>query len=249
MGGTGGMSVVAGRVMPLPKGAWDSTTEYHILDIVSRSNASYMATGTSTGVDPAGSGGSAYWMQIVSSQTTFAGLSDVQLTNLANGQVSIYNSTSQKWENGAIPTPDISGKADKVTSATNGHLAGLDSNGNLTDSSIAATDVRTGTVGVANGGTGATTLTSGAVLIGNGTSAVQTRAITNNTATSGAVTGSTNIPTMNTLRFAMNRTTSVAAADTNYSTIMARGIYATTTDLTAGTTSLTNGTIALVYEN
>ena len=30
--------------------------------------------------------------------------------------------------------PDISGKADKVTSATNGNLAGLDANGNLTDS-------------------------------------------------------------------------------------------------------------------
>ena len=41
--------------------------------------------------------------------------------------------------------PDISGKADKVTGATNGHIAGLDSNGNLTDSGIAATDVATTT--------------------------------------------------------------------------------------------------------
>lgn len=31
---------------------------------------------------------------------------------------------------------DISGKADKVTNATAGHLAGLDSNGNLTDSGV-----------------------------------------------------------------------------------------------------------------
>lgn len=31
---------------------------------------------------------------------------------------------------------DVTGKADKVTNATSGHLAGLDSNGNLTDSGV-----------------------------------------------------------------------------------------------------------------
>lgn len=36
---------------------------------------------------------------------------------------------------------DISGKADKVASATNGDVATLDSNGNLVDSGIASTDV------------------------------------------------------------------------------------------------------------
>lgn len=35
---------------------------------------------------------------------------------------------------------NISGKADKVSNATNGHLAGLDSNGNLTDSGKSASD-------------------------------------------------------------------------------------------------------------
>lgn len=38
---------------------------------------------------------------------------------------------------------DISGKADKVSGATNGHIAGLDGNGNPTDSGIAGTDVST----------------------------------------------------------------------------------------------------------
>lgn len=38
---------------------------------------------------------------------------------------------------------DLSGKADKVDGATNGNLAGLDSNGNLTDSGIAASSVAT----------------------------------------------------------------------------------------------------------
>lgn len=101
----------------------------------------------------------------------------------------------------------------------------------------------TGTLPVANGGTGATTLSSGQVLIGNGASAVQGRAITNNTATSGAITGSTNLLTMNTLKNALNRATSVAAADTGYTTYMARGIGAST----ATPSSLVNGCIHIKY--
>ena len=58
----------------------------------------------------------------------------------------------------------------------------------------------TGTLGVPNGGTGATTFTSGAVLIGNGANAVTTRDITNITK-KGAVTGSENIATANSIAF------------------------------------------------
>lgn len=100
-----------------------------------------------------------------------------------------------------------------------------------------------GTLPVANGGSGATTLTSGAALIGNGTAAIQARAITNNTATSGGIAGSTNLLTMNTLKNALNRTTSVAAADTAYTTYMARGIAAST----ATPSSLVNGCIHIKY--
>ena len=42
---------------------------------------------------------------------------------------------------------DITGKADKVTSATNGNFAGLDSNGNLTDSGSKAADFATAAQG------------------------------------------------------------------------------------------------------
>ena len=42
---------------------------------------------------------------------------------------------------------DISGKADKVSSATNGNFAGLDGNGNLTDSGSKATDFATAAQG------------------------------------------------------------------------------------------------------
>lgn len=46
----------------------------------------------------------------------------------------------------------------------------------------------------------------------------------------------------------MNRTTAVNIADINYGTVMARGIYAGTTDMTDGVTDLTSGVIYLVYE-
>ena len=46
----------------------------------------------------------------------------------------------------------------------------------------------------------------------------------------------------------INRTNAVNVADTNYGAVMARGIYAGTTDLTDGVTDLTSGVIYLVYE-
>jgi hypothetical protein len=42
---------------------------------------------------------------------------------------------------------DITGKADKVASATNGNFAGLDANGNLTDSGSKASDFATAAQG------------------------------------------------------------------------------------------------------
>lgn len=46
---------------------------------------------------------------------------------------------------------DLATKADKVTGATNGHLAGLDASGNLTDSGIAASNVMQKVGGDTNG--------------------------------------------------------------------------------------------------
>lgn len=120
--------------------------------------------------------------------------------------------------------------------------AGLDSKAESSHTH-AAGDITSGTLSVARGGTGASTLTSGYALIGNGTSTVATRAITNNTSTSSSVTASTNLVTMNTLRYALNRTTSVAAADTNYTTYMARGMALVSSD----TTPTVNGAICWTY--
>lgn len=58
------------------------------------------------------------------------------------------------------------------------------------------------------------------------------------------ITNDSNYITMDPL----NRTTKVNVADTNLGTIMARGIYAGTEDMTAGTSPLPSGVIYLVYE-
>ena len=54
---------------------------------------------------------------------------------------------------------DISGKADKVTSATNGNFAGLDANGNLTDSGHKHSDYKTQQTAVTDPTTGNSTAT------------------------------------------------------------------------------------------
>lgn len=107
----------------------------------------------------------------------------------------------------------------------------------------------TGTLTVAKGGTGATTFTSGAALIGAGTGAVTTRAITNNTALTSAISRNTNLVTMNTLSYALARTTNPTQADTNYTTYMVRAIAANTSALTANSSTLASGTIYLQYES
>ena len=59
------------------------------------------------------------------------------------------------------------------------------------------------------------------------TAALTTRAVTNNTSAT-ALAANTNIPTQNTVYYGLNhrlnRTTAVNAADTGYTTIMARGM-------------------------
>ena len=61
--------------------------------------------------------------------------------------------------------PSDTAKADKVTSATNGNLAGLDTYGNLTDSGVAASSVLTGVK--LDGAQNPLTPTSGVVTIPN----------------------------------------------------------------------------------
>ena len=81
---------------------------------------------------------------------------------------------------GAASSVDWSGITNKPTSFT------------PSSHNHSASNITSGTLGVARGGTGTTTFTSGAVLIGNGTGAIQTRAIDT---TSGGTADSTSLIT------------------------------------------------------
>jgi len=72
----------------------------------------------------------------------------------------------------------------------------------------AASAITSGTLGVARGGTGATTFTSGNALIGAGTNAVTTRAIKNLSAATAVATG-TDLVNMNTLYYSTFRTAQI----------------------------------------
>ena len=99
---------------------------------------------------------------------------------------------------------------------------------------------------VSNGGTGATSFTSGQLLIGNGANAVTGRGVTNNT--SAAMCSGTYIPTCNTVAqhvaAVLNRSNGVHNAGTAYTTYMARGIAL----VTSAPSSLANGCCAFVYQ-
>ena len=91
-------------------------------------------------------------------------------------QTAVSDPTASGNSNTFIKT--ISQNSNGVITATKATIANLSINGKTYNGSSAIT---VGTLGVAYGGTGTTSLTSGYALIGNGTGAVQTRAIVNNT--------------------------------------------------------------------
>lgn len=107
-----------------------------------------------------------------------------------------------------------------------------------------AEDISSGTLSVGRGGTGKETLPSGEALIGNGAGAVSSRPITNLMGTAQSLNPNTNLITANTLRYVINRAESVAAANTSYTTLMARGSSLHNTEASPSV----NGAIAWQYE-
>ena len=73
--------------------------------------------------------------------TTAAGVKFYPVT-ITDAVVHIKGNTQTKLSE-LLDAIDYSGKADKVSSATNGNFAGLDSNGNLTDSGYSAASFQT----------------------------------------------------------------------------------------------------------
>lgn len=101
-----------------------------------------------------------------------------------------------------------------------------------------------GVLPVSKGGTGLSTIPGLAALVGNGTSAITTRNINHFTNGNSGIAPSENLITSGVLRYAINRSTCVSSADTNYTTLMARGASLNSTE----TTPAVNGAIAWTYE-
>ena len=112
-------------------------------------------------------------------------LDDVAISSLANGNILIYNSTSQKWENGQIAYSNISGTPTLATVATSGAYSDLSGTPTL-----------------------ATVATSGAYSDLSGTPTLAT------VATSGAYSDLSGTPSLGTAA-AKDYTTSVTSASTD----------------------------------
>jgi hypothetical protein len=123
-------------------------------------------TGTVTSIDiTAGTGISATGGPI----TTSGSITVTNTAPMVYPSAGIAVSTGSAWGTSkATPTGDVVGTSDTQT------LTGKTINGsNNTITNVSLTTGVTGTLPVANGGTGATSLTANNVLLGNGTSAVQ----------------------------------------------------------------------------
>lgn len=136
-----------------------------------------------------------------------------------------------------------------VSYARQDHVHPTDTSRAAASHEHSASDVTSGTLGVARGGTGASSFTANSVVMSNTTTtgALTTRSVTNNTSST-AVPANTNIPTCNTVKYGLdnrlNRTAAVNAADTGYTGYKARGEALFTTD----TNPTVNGTISWTYE-
>lgn len=157
----------------------------------------------------------------------------------SSNAASVRNTLGLGNTSGAVPV------ANGGTGATTASAALTNLGAAAASHTHATGDITSGTLGVARGGTGASSFTANSAIVSGSstTAALTTRAITNNTAATSAITGSTNLVTMNTLKNALNRATAVASADTNYTTYMARGTALFSTD----TVPTYNGQIAWTY--
>lgn len=119
MGGSNLMSAIAGRVLLIPKGNYDSTATYTMLDMVVYNGSSYICKQECTGVVPTNT---TYWMLNASGSAVayINDIGDVVITNPTNGQVLMYDSTTQKWVNGTLTLNSLTDT--QFASLTNGQV-------------------------------------------------------------------------------------------------------------------------------
>ena len=111
-----------------------------------------LALGSTEGAAYPGNLGAAAYAHAVTNKGIAAENGLYKITTNSEGHVTVATAV-EKSDITALGIPgDISGKADKVTSATNGNFAALDANGNLTDSGHKHSDYVTISQGVTNAG-------------------------------------------------------------------------------------------------
>lgn len=91
-------------------------------------------------IGPTGSGSDKY-EEYVYANSTFVKIGDTSIDLSGYVTITALNNVLADYTTTANLTALLSGKADKVTNVVNGNLAGLDANGNLTDSGVAANEV------------------------------------------------------------------------------------------------------------
>lgn len=113
------MSAIAGRVLLIPKGNYDATATYTMLDMVVYNGSSYICKQECTGVVPTNT---TYWMLNASGSAVayINDIGDVVITNPTNGQVLMYNRTTQKWVNGTLTLNSLTDT--QFASLTNGQV-------------------------------------------------------------------------------------------------------------------------------
>jgi len=95
-----------------------------------------------------------------SSQYTWQLYSSIYLENTVNKVTSWSNTPSDtKYPSEKLVKTGLNGKADKVSNATEGNFAGLDANGNFTDSGKKASDFKTKQTAVADPSASGTSIT------------------------------------------------------------------------------------------
>lgn len=128
--------VNAGRILIIAQGEWSNLISYGQLDLVSRNQVAYLARRASVGVDPATDTDMTYWQPfgtvsdiatttvpglvmpdgttitidatgLIKANVGISDITNVAISSIANDQVLIYNSTTQKWENETLTAAGV----------------------------------------------------------------------------------------------------------------------------------------------
>ncbi len=214
------MSAIAGRVMPLPKGEYDSETTYRILDIVSYGNATYMAKTTTTGNLPTNT---SYWQEIVSAVGTMS--------------KTVYDPNNRE-ETVAFASDVTSSLALKVDTSDVGSangVASLDTNGKVPSEQLPTQNVNWDAV-------------QNKPSTFPPSSHTHTKSDITDFPTSMTPTAHNQSASTISAGTLGGKVLANATAEATLGDSQVRNIYAGTTDMTAGTSNLATGSIYIMYE-